>query len=995
MTSTVGQSQITSFLAQTPPFDSLDAKDLQALASKCQMLRYRTGQPIFELGKMPTQVVIIYEGKARELAGNPTEQIPISLRVAEPGEIFGWVSHLRKAPSETLLSSSEVICITIPAADFLDYLKAHPTIETAFKNRVALVEVYELLKQELERRAHAAAATEAAKLANQLWSEAIVLNVTKGADLQKLDPRSIWFLSQGKIDELTAGSLVLLDRLDAKPKIGSGETRLIGLNVTPLNRALQPPPAADEPQDSLGQAAPEDAIPYAPPVVPEVEFDPLAPRPKYPFVAGRGEINAPLACFLMLARHLGMKNRKDSLRRVLKDQLVTNKRLTLQSCGAVGAMMGLNGQLVTVPVELIPRLKAPAIIRWRNSFALLYEISTKEIVMGIPEQGIVRKNPKTLSSSGSNPKAKAKCCSCNQKPMSPKKFSFWWFWPELKKYKLTLFQVFLASFFVQLFGLANPLITQVIIDKVLVQRSIDTLHVLGVFMVAVAAFEALLTGLRTYLFVDATNRIDLSLGSQVIDHLLRLPLNYFDHRRVGETAGRVHELERIRQFLTGTALTVVLDAVFSMIYIAVMLSYSLIMTLVALATLPFFVLLIFLVSPIVRRLLRNRAERYADVQSYLVEVVSGIQTVKAQTIELKSRWSWYERYARYVSAGFQTVLTSTAASSFSGFLNKLSGLLLLWVGAYMVLEGEMTLGQLIAFRIIAANVTGSLLRFVQVWQTFQETAMSVERIRDILDAKPEADEENRSNIPLPEIKGGVEFQDISFRFTNSGPLQLANINLKFEPGQFVGLVGQSGSGKSTLMKLLQRLYDPNSGTIAIDGYDISKVELYSLRRQIGVVLQDTLLFNGSVQENISLTNPEATTEEIIEAAQIAVAHDFIMSLSNGYNTVVGERGSSLSGGQRQRLAIARTVLQNPHLLILDEATSALDYKSERQVCDNLRHHFRGRTVFFITHRLQTVQQADVILMMDKGIVVEQGTHDELMALKGAYYSLYQQQEAQM
>ncbi|GAB4282475.1 MAG: hypothetical protein Fur0025_11700 [Oscillatoriaceae cyanobacterium] len=996
MTSTVGQSQITSFLAQTPPFDSLDAKDLQALTSKCQMLRYRTGQPIFELGKMPTQVVIIYEGKARELAGNPTEQIPISLRVAGPGEIFGWVSHMRKAPSETLLSSSEVICITIPADDFLDYLKAHPTIETAFKNRAALVEVYELLKQELERRAHAAAATEAGKLANQLWSEAMVVNVTKGADLQKLDPRSIWFLSQGKIDELTAGSLVLLDRLDPKPKIGSGETRLIGLPVAPLNRALQPPPAADEPQDSLGQAAPEDSIPYAAPVVPEVEFDPLAPRPKYPFVAGRGDINAPLACFLMLARHLGMKNRKDSLRRVLKDQLVTNKRLTLQSCGAVGAMMGLNGQLVTVPVDLIPRLKAPAIVRWRNSFALLYEISTKEIVMGIPEQGIVRKKPKDFIIEWEQPEGQGQVLLLQPKAdVTQEKFSFWWFWPELKKYKVTLFQVFLASFFVQLFGLANPLITQVIIDKVLVQRSIDTLHVLGVFMVAVAAFEALLTGLRTYLFVDATNRIDLSLGSQVIDHLLRLPLNYFDHRRVGETAGRIHELERIRQFLTGTALTVVLDAVFSMIYIAVMLSYSLIMTLVALATLPFFVLLIFLVSPIVRRLLRNRAERYADVESYLVEVVSGIQTVKAQTIELKSRWSWYERYARYVSAGFQTVLTSTAASSFSGFLNKLSGLLLLWVGAYMVLEGKMTLGQLIAFRIIASNVTGSLLRFVQVWQTFQETAMSVERIRDILDAKPEADEENRQNIPLPEIKGGVEFQDISFRFTNSGPLQLANINLKFEPGQFVGLVGQSGSGKSTLMKLLQRLYDPNSGTIAIDGYDISKVELYSLRRQIGVVLQDTLLFNGSVQENISLTNPEATTEEIIEAAQVAVAHDFIMSLSNGYNTVVGERGSSLSGGQRQRLAIARTVLQNPHLLILDEATSALDYKSERQVCDNLRHHFRGRTVFFITHRLQTVQQADVILMMDKGIVVEQGTHDELMALKGAYYSLYQQQEAQM
>lgn len=369
--------------------------------------------------------------------------------------------------------------------------------------------------------------------------------------------------------------------------------------------------------------------------------------------------------------------------------------------------------------------------------------------------------------------------------------------------------------------------------------------------------------------------------------------------------------------------------------------------------------------------------------------------MKAQTIELSSRWSWYERYARYVSAGFDTVKTQTTAGSISGFLNKLSSLLLLWVGATLVLNNDMTLGELIAFRIIASNVTGSLLRFVQVWQTFQETAMSVERLRDILEAHPEADEADRHNIPLPEIHGAVRFEDISFRFTKNGPLNLVNVNLDFEAGQFVGIVGQSGSGKSTLMKLVQRLYEPASGRIFIDSYDIAKVELYSLRRQIGVVLQDTLLFNGSVQDNIALTNPDATTDEVVAAAKTAVAHDFIMSLPNGYNTIVGERGSSLSGGQRQRIAIARTILQNPHLLILDEATSALDYRSEREVCDNLRKAFKGRTVFFITHRLQTVKEADVILMMDQGSVVEQGKHDELMALKGFYYCLYQQQESQM
>lgn len=436
-----------------------------------------------------------------------------------------------------------------------------------------------------------------------------------------------------------------------------------------------------------------------------------------------------------------------------------------------------------------------------------------------------------------------------------------------------------------------------------------------------------------------------------------------------------------------------LDAVFSVIYIIVMLFYSWLLTIVALATVPLFAALTFLVAPIMRQQLRVKAERNAETQSYLVEVISGIQTVKAQNIELRSRYSWQDRYARYVSSGFKSVLTSTTAGSISNFLNKLSGLLLLWVGAYLVLQGQLTLGQLIAFRLIAGYTTSPLLRLIQLWQNFQETALSLERLGDILDTPQEVEQAGRNNIPMPEIHGAVRYENVSFRFGSSGAPQLININLDFPAGTFVGIVGTSGAGKSTVTKLLPRLYEVDSGRILIDGYDISKVELYSLRCQIGVVLQDTLLFDGTVQENIALTMPDASAEEIIEAAKIACAHDFIMSLPQGYNTKVGERGSALSGGQRQRIAIARTVLQNPRLLVLDEATSALDYQTERQVCLNLASFFRGRTVFFITHRLATIRHADAILMMDRGTVVEQASHTELMAMKGRYYCLYQQQEA--
>jgi ATP-binding cassette subfamily B protein len=374
--------------------------------------------------------------------------------------------------------------------------------------------------------------------------------------------------------------------------------------------------------------------------------------------------------------------------------------------------------------------------------------------------------------------------------------------------------------------------------------------------------------------------------------------------------------------------------------------------------------------------------------------MSGIQTVKAQNIELQSRFSWQERYARYVTSGFKNVITSTLANSTSSFLNKLSALLILWLGAYLVLQGELTLGELIAFRIISGYVTSPILRLAQLWQTFQETALSLERLSDIVDT-PQEGEEDRDNIPLPAISGNVKFENVSFRFATSGPFQLTNVNLEIPSGKFIGIVGQSGSGKSTLMKLLLRLYEVESGRILIDNYDISKVELYSLRRQVGVVPQETLLFDGTVQENIALTNPDSTTDEIIEAARIAVAHDFIMSLPNGYNTRVGERGAGLSGGQRQRIAIARSILQRPKLLVLDEATSALDYPTERQVCLNLAKAFEGNTVFFITHRLNTVSHADMIVVMDNSRVIEQGSHKELIAAKGHYSYLYQQQEVNL
>jgi ATP-binding cassette subfamily B protein len=760
----------------------------------------------------------------------------------------------------------------------------------------------------------------------------------------------------------------------------------------PVTSAVVPEIVTDSEQLSVDY--PADEIPYADTALvgtaPPVSAESSGSRQTYPFIRGKSPLESSSACFQMLSQYFGMPFRRDVIRRVLAEQLDRSEKISLPVAGAIAELMGLNAQLIAIPASSLTQVAAPALVQWQGGLAILYEISDRHIVVAIPEKGILRLPPQTFLEQWEERGEVLLLQKSKETPQE--RFGLRWFLPALSKYRRVLTEVFVASFFVQLFGLANPLMIQVIIDKVIVQNSADTLQVLGIFLLVIAVFEAILTTLRTYLFVDTTNRIDMSLGSEIIDHLLRLPLRYFEKRPVGEISTRVNELENIRQFLTGTALTVVLDAVFSIIYIIVMVIYSPLLTLVALGIVPLFIGLTLIFSPTIRRQLRVKAERNAQTQSYLVEVMSGIQTVKAQNIELRSRWQWQDKYSRYVSAGFNTVITSTFASSVSQFLNKLSGLLVLWVGAYLVLDGKLSLGQLIAFRIIASYVTSPILRLTQLWQNFQETALSLERLADIVDTPQEA-EQDRDNIPMPAIEGAVKFDRVNFRFKPHGPLNLIDVDLNFPAGTFVAVVGQSGAGKSTLTKLLSRLYEPESGRILIDGYDIAKVELYSLRRQIGVVPQDTLLFEGTVQENIALTNPDANTEEIIAAAQVAAAHEFIMGLPNGYNTRVGERGSSLSGGQRQRIAIARSVLQSPRILVLDEATSALDYATEQQVCTNLLNAFSDRTVFFITHRLGSIRGADVIVMMDAGAVVEIGSHAELMALGGRYCYLYQQQEA--
>jgi subfamily B ATP-binding cassette protein HlyB/CyaB len=931
---------------------------LNRLAASSRLVQAEIGRVVIQPKKLAEAVFILLEGRIRLLGVGPEDSHPELVQTLHPGDLAGLTSILRRVPVEVATVSENALCLMVEAKVFLEFLENTPSLLETANHSVTAAELYNLLALDFSR--NAVDLSKAAEIVRSSLPEARLLN---GSPSAQVPPDYLWWIADGP----TRSQRWTPD---------DGKVRRIGIPEKSLE------------ENSVATKAPSLDIPPA--LLPSAEtlLDPLTDYPSITTQAGG--VEEVTVCFEMMAKFHKKNFPKDAIRRVLQNELPEGRKPTLNTCGTVAAMAGFAAQLVRLPIANIPRVQTPALLFWNGVISVVFEINQTFATVSNPCSGLHRIPLKDFNSALGN---EAEILLARPLPDAEKgKFGFRWFLPAIQQHKRALIEVFIASLFIQFLGLANPLLTQVIIDKVLVQNSLSALNVLAILFIVIAIADTALTALRTYLFVDTTNRIDLALGSRIMDHLYRLKLGYFQRRPVGEVSSRLHELENIRQFLTGTALTVGLDALFSVIYMGIMFFYSISLSIVALFVVPLLAAVTLAGAPILRRQILRRSEEGARTQSHLIETITGVQTVKAGNIEQHSRWEWQKRYAGFVSAGFHAVLTATAMNSTTSLLSRLGDLAVLWYGAVLVIKGDLTLGQLIAFRIIAGNVTTPLMRLAQSWQNFQEVALSVQRLGDVLDSPAEQTVDQASNIPMPQIKGKVQYDSVTFTYVPGQQPQLKNVSFEIPAGSFVGVVGKSGSGKSTVLKLLPRLYAPDLGRILVDDYEVAKVELYSLRRQVGTVLQDSLLFNSSVFANIAVSDPDATPEDVMRAARVAGAHDFIMGLSEGYNTQVGEQGRALSGGQRQRIAIARTVLQRPRLLILDEATSALDFPSEHMVCKNLAQEFQGRTVFFVTHRVRSIEHADHILVLDRGILVEQGTHAELMQLKRIYYTLYMGKE---
>jgi HlyB family type I secretion system ABC transporter len=1012
--------QIAHALGQT-----LQDKELQSCLAAVEIVEPPVAKQFWQATEAKAGIYIVLAGKVRLL--DNAENLLVTLTI---GATFG---ELTLFPSEKFIgygaraSSNLKLCYLNEQA--LQSISQYPSIRSHLYQRAELWDLLLLCRQNSQFPRHVSqmeGTLEALSLferhnleigeSTQLFNDSPLYVLYKG-ELQDLQEKSltsgnIYGSKQGNWQVAQSAIAYILKNSNLQAALNHCQELETFINQkhptqTPTPTIKRPQRKGKLTQERLEPAGkiipfpqreqatkqnPKKSLPFFP--SPKVRAGHLWGRitKQYPYYAQQSAADCGSACLVMIGRYWGKNFSVNRLRDMTN---VGRSGASLSAIAAAGENLGFATRPVKATLDKFAEQSLPAIAHWEgNHFIVVYEITKKLVIVGDPALG-QRTLTRQAFIDGWTGYALLLQPTSSLKDAQNQEVGFWKFFELVKPHYKVLLEVFLASVLMQLFGLVTPVFTQLLLDRVLVQRSLATLNAVGLGMLVFGFFSISMNGVRTYLLSHTANRISISLLVGFIKHTFRLPLSYFESRYVGDIVSRIQENQKIQAFLTGQTLSIVLDMLTLVIYLSLMFSYSWKMALFVLVTVPPFFILALASTSILRRISREIFNAGAKENSYIIESLTGIRTVRSLAIEQTVRWRWEELLNNLIRKAFHAQVIGIRLSMLSGAINTFTSTALMWFGAWQVIQGELTVGQLVAFNMLVGNVLSPFQRFSQLWNQLQEIIISTERLNDVLEAEPEEDLHNKPRKSLGRLRGHIRFNNVTFRYhPESKTNVLENLNFEIQPNQMVAVVGRSGSGKTTLSKLILGLYPPTDGKLLIDGHDVTNLSLRSLRSQVGVVDQDTFLFGGTIRENISIAHPEASIEEVIQAAKLAGADEFIQQLPMAYESQIGEGGGMLSGGQRQRLAIARALLGNPRLLLFDEATSNLDSESERIIQNNLKTILKGRSSVIIAHRLSTVRNADLILVLDRGVLVEKGTHDELIAKKGHYYYLNQQQLSQ-
>jgi len=1005
----MNSTELKELLKATTAFSILSDRELDHLANRFELIHYTLGQDVVSVADRAEEFFIVYSGRARVIAIDKTGH-EVTVGTLTRGDSFGEQGLLTNSQRNyTIRASSELAALRLAKTDFNELLERHPTVREYFDKYMSEISIRNFLKLST-----AFAPLSPQEIRSLLASLEVINYEPDAAIIREGDAGDALFIlrtgsarvikeSNGPkvLNHLKAGdSFGELALLTGQPRaasiITSEPSTVFRLSKCEFDRIIGASPKFKDAIVSMasgysatGVAKHQNATPtVTPEQTPKAQIYKPHREGSYPSCFQLSETDCGAACLSMILRFYGKHVSINKLRDLAN---VSREGSSLYSIAEAAESLGFESRGLKTSYDRLTKLELPAVGHWQGfHFVVLYEVRPDRVTLADPAIGLRKISREEFEKDWTGylllltPTARIEEVEESKTKSSR-------FLQLLKPYRRVLAEIFLASLMLQFFGLALPIFTQVIVDNVLVHKNTSMLNMLLVGMLVIGLFQTTTTALRYYLLVHTTRRIDMQMVVDFYRHVLSLPMRYFEERKVGDILKRFNENARIRDFLTGRVMGVTLDCLMIFVYLALMFYYNVKLTVVAIIFIPAYVVLTLIATPIFKRQYREAFEKAAEADSQIVESISGVAAVKATASERSIGWKLQGLIVKCLNVQFRSALSGMATISIGNMLQTLNTIVLFGYGARLVMGGELSIGQLVAFNVLVSSVTRPILSVVDLWREFQEVSIGFERLNDVFDSKPE-DVDEQKRMRLPRIGGRIRFENVTFRYpTRPDKNALQNVNLEVEPGQTVALVGRSGAGKTTFANLLLRLHEPNEGRILIDGHDLRHVSISSLRSQVGVVPQEIFLFSGTIRENIAFGYLDAPLEQVVGAAMLAGAHEFISELPLGYETKIGERGQSLSGGQKQRIAIARALFRKPRILIFDEATSALDTESEGAIQKNLNQILKDRTTLIIAHRLSTVRNADLIVVMDRGTVREIGNHYSLMEQKGIYYYLNSQQ----